>query len=159
VAQDFWASSGVRYLERGAAGLVATDAWLARFIEGDELQPPHDAGPRERLLHHHLLRNPLAPVDAHDLAAVEDTAHQVRRRVRPPLGQHPGVAFDVIAFEFGVYCRGPDLGCFGIDESVDLHHPVDRGGHVPPPTGEDHVVVLSAAVAVLRAASEGERGW
>ena len=72
MAQDFWASSGFRFLERGPAGLVATDAWLVRFIEGDELQPPHEAGPRERLLHHHLLRNPLAPVEAQDLAAIED---------------------------------------------------------------------------------------
>ena len=72
MAQDFWASSGFRFLERGPSGLVATDAWLARFIEGDELQPPHEAGPRERLLHQRMLRNPLAPVDAQDLAAIED---------------------------------------------------------------------------------------
>jgi hypothetical protein len=72
MAQDFWASSGFRFLERGTAGLVATDAWLVRFIEGDELQPPHEAGARERSLHHRLLRNPLAPVDAPELAAIED---------------------------------------------------------------------------------------
>ncbi len=72
MAQDFWASSGFRFLERRAAGLAATDAWLVRFVEGAELQPPHDAGPRERLLHHRMLRNPLAPVDAHELAAIED---------------------------------------------------------------------------------------
>jgi hypothetical protein len=72
MAQDFWASSGYRFLERGPAGLAATDAWLVRFIEGDELRPPHEAGPRERLLHRRMLRNPLAPVEAHDLAAIED---------------------------------------------------------------------------------------
>jgi len=73
VAQDFWASSGFRFLERGPAGLVATDAWLVRFVEGVELTPPHEAGPRERSLHHRMLRNPLAPVDAHELAAIEDS--------------------------------------------------------------------------------------
>src|SRR5260221_11080023 len=72
MAQDFWASSGFRFLERRAAGLAATDAWLVRFVEGAELQPPHDAGPRERLLHHGMLRSPLAHVDAHELAAIED---------------------------------------------------------------------------------------
>ena len=72
MAQDFWASSGFRFLERGPAGLVATDAWLVRFVEGVELTPPHEAGPRERSLHHRMLRNPLAPVDAHELAAIED---------------------------------------------------------------------------------------
>ena len=72
MAQDFWASSGFLLLERGPSGLVATDAWLARFIEGDELRPTHEAGPRELLLHHRMLGNPLAPVDAHDLAAIED---------------------------------------------------------------------------------------
>jgi hypothetical protein len=72
MAQDFWASSGFRYLERGPAGLVATDAWLARFIEGEELVPPHEAGPRERWLHQRLLRDPRAAVDPDALAAVED---------------------------------------------------------------------------------------
>jgi hypothetical protein len=72
MAQDFWASSGFRYLERGPAGLVATDAWLARFIEGEELAPPHEAGPRERWLHQRLLRDPRAAVDPDALAAVED---------------------------------------------------------------------------------------
>ncbi len=71
MAQDFWASSGFRFLERRAAGLAATDAWLVRFVEGAELQPPHDAGPRERLLHHRMLRNPLAPVDLYRRASVD----------------------------------------------------------------------------------------
>ena len=72
MAQDFWASSGFRFLERGRAGLVATDAWLARFLEGDELRPPHEAGPREHELHERLLRDPRAPLEAPALAAIED---------------------------------------------------------------------------------------
>jgi hypothetical protein len=72
VAQDFWASSGFATLERGAAGLVATPAWLARFLAADELMPPDDAGPRERALHERLAANPLAAVTAAELAAIED---------------------------------------------------------------------------------------
>ena len=72
MAQDFWASSGFHYLERSRAGLVATDAWLARFVEGDELRPPHEAGPRERNLHERLLRDPRAVVEPAALAGVED---------------------------------------------------------------------------------------
>jgi hypothetical protein len=72
VAQDFWASSGYRLLEHGPQGLVATDAWLALFLDGEELRPPAEAGPRERELHRRLVANPRAPVPATALAAVED---------------------------------------------------------------------------------------
>jgi hypothetical protein len=72
VAQDFWASSGFRVLERRAGGLVATDAWLARFLARDELAPPPEAGPRERELHARLAAAPRSPVDAADLAALDD---------------------------------------------------------------------------------------
>jgi hypothetical protein len=72
VAQDFWASSGFRLLDRGAEGLVATDAWLARFLEREELLPPPEAGTRERELHKRLSQDPRAPVPAAALAAVED---------------------------------------------------------------------------------------
>ena len=72
MAQDFWASSGFRLLDRSGEGLVATDAWLARFLERDELRPPDEAGPRERELHKRLAQNPRASVPAAALAAVED---------------------------------------------------------------------------------------
>ena len=40
MAQDFWAASGLRLLGRHAdGGLVATDAWLAGFLEREELTP------------------------------------------------------------------------------------------------------------------------
>jgi len=72
VAQDFWASSGFHLLEHREAGLAATDAWLARFLDRDELLPPPEAGPRERELHARLAGSPRAPVGAEDLAAIED---------------------------------------------------------------------------------------
>jgi uncharacterized protein DUF6352 len=72
VAQDFWASSGFRLLDRSGEGLVATDAWLARFLERDELRPPPEAGPRERELHKRVSRDPRADVAQAALAAVED---------------------------------------------------------------------------------------
>jgi hypothetical protein len=72
VTQDFWASSGFGLLGRSEGGLVATDAWLARFLERPELQPPDDAGERERELHKRLRSQPRAAVAAAALAAVED---------------------------------------------------------------------------------------
>ena len=72
MAQDFWASSGYRSLERGADGLRVTDAWLARFLDREELAPPADAAPHERALHAKLVREPRARIDAAALDAVED---------------------------------------------------------------------------------------
>lgn len=72
MAQDFWASSGYRLLERTEAGLVATDAWLARFAQRDELRPPDDAGPRERAMHARLATSPRAAVSRAALADIED---------------------------------------------------------------------------------------
>jgi hypothetical protein len=73
VAQDFWASSGFRLLERSPdGGLVATDAWLARYLEREELLPPPDAGPAERHLHARLVAKPRLRVDPAELARVED---------------------------------------------------------------------------------------
>jgi len=72
MAQDFWASSGYADLRRGAEGLAPTGAWLARFIDREELRPPHDAGPAEIALHERLHDDPLAAVSEADLAAIED---------------------------------------------------------------------------------------
>ncbi len=72
MGQDFWASSGFATLGHGAAGLVATGPWFARFLAGDELMPPDEAGPRERALHAKLAADPLAAVEPGELAAVED---------------------------------------------------------------------------------------
>jgi hypothetical protein len=72
VAQDFWASSGYRLLERAPEGLRATDAWLAAFLDRDELRPPEEAGPRERALHARIAAAPRAPVSPAELAALED---------------------------------------------------------------------------------------
>ena len=72
MAQDFWASSGFRLLDRSGEGLVATDAWIASFLERDELRPPPEAGPRERELHRRLTQDPRSPVPAAALASVED---------------------------------------------------------------------------------------
>jgi hypothetical protein len=72
MAQDFWASSGFALLEHGGAGLVATPAWFARFLERDELAPPEEAGPAERALHARLVADPMAAVGPADLGKVED---------------------------------------------------------------------------------------
>jgi hypothetical protein len=72
VAQDFWASSGYRFLDRRDGGLAATDAWLARFVARGELLPPEDAGPREKAMHARLSSQPGARVAPETLAAIED---------------------------------------------------------------------------------------
>jgi len=72
VAQDFWASSGYRLLRQDEAGLVATEAWLARFLDRPELAPPAEAGARERALHERLAAAPRASVAPAEVEAVED---------------------------------------------------------------------------------------
>ena len=72
MAQDFWASSGFRLLGRSDEGLAPTAEWIGGFLGSDELAPPDDAGPRERELHRRLTADPLSPVPAAALAAVED---------------------------------------------------------------------------------------
>ena len=72
MAQDFWASSGYRWLEHGLDGLVSTDAWLARFLDRDELRPPQEAGPRECAMHARLAADPRAVVADVALEAIED---------------------------------------------------------------------------------------
>ena len=72
MAQDFWASAGFGLLEARPEGLVATDAWLARFTAREELSPPPEAGPGERALHARLQADPRGPVEPRWLEAVED---------------------------------------------------------------------------------------
>ena len=73
MTQDFWAGSGFHRLERDASGyLVATDAWIAGFLEREELLPPEEAGPRERRLHARLSERPRLRIEPADLASVED---------------------------------------------------------------------------------------
>src|SRR5258706_6760777 len=72
MAQDFWASSGFSLLERGPEGLIATDAWLARFADRPELVPPAGAGPREVDLHRRLAGEPRAVVSTTLVDSLED---------------------------------------------------------------------------------------
>ena len=72
MAQDFWASSGYRLLERRDGLLVPTPAWLAHFLGREELRPPSEAGPRERAMHARLLRDPWAAVAPGTLEEIED---------------------------------------------------------------------------------------
>jgi uncharacterized protein DUF6352 len=95
VAQDFWASSGYRLLERRDGRLLATEAWFAQLLGREELQPPPEAGPRERALHARLAGNPLAVVAP---AAVEDLEDADARdnwreflRFRDRLRAHPSL--------------------------------------------------------------------
>ena len=70
--QDFWASSGYRLLERRDGRLVATEAWFAQLLRREELQPPPEAGPRERAMHARLAAQPFAVVAASTVDDIED---------------------------------------------------------------------------------------
>ena len=72
MAQDFWASSGYRLLERKGGCVVATPEWLAQFLEREELAPPPEAGPRERAMHARLSRDVMATVAQSTLDDIED---------------------------------------------------------------------------------------
>ncbi|MGE0357493.1 MAG: DUF6352 family protein [Burkholderiales bacterium] len=73
MAQDFWASSGFRHLERGPEGwLRPGDDYFRLFLARPELVPPPEAGPGERHLHARLLEKPRLALGAAELAAVED---------------------------------------------------------------------------------------
>ena len=93
MAQDFWASSGYRLLDRTPGGLVATDAWLARFLEREELRAPPEAGPRERALHARLAADPRANVTAAEIQSIEDADARDNWRAflafRERLAAHP----------------------------------------------------------------------
>lgn len=72
MAQDFWASSGYRLLERRDGCVAFTPPWLAHFLDREELRPPPGAGPRERGMHARLRRDPMAAVAAAAVADIED---------------------------------------------------------------------------------------
>lgn len=73
MAQDFWASSGFRLLDRGPEGwLVPGDGYLRHLLARPELAPPPEAGPGERRLHARLVDKPRLAIGAAELAAVED---------------------------------------------------------------------------------------
>ena len=72
MAQDFWAASGYALLRKGPEGLVANEAWIARFLDREELLPPAEAGPRELAMHARLKANPAAQVAPEALEAIED---------------------------------------------------------------------------------------
>jgi hypothetical protein len=73
LAQDFWASSGFRFLARGPEGWLSPgDDYLRLFLSRPELAPPPEAGPGERHLHARLGEKPRLAIGAGDLAAVED---------------------------------------------------------------------------------------
>jgi hypothetical protein len=70
---DFWLSCGHHLLDRDAGGgLVVTDEFLKAYFARPELAPPPEAGIVERTLHAALLADPRRPVDAQEIAALDD---------------------------------------------------------------------------------------
>jgi hypothetical protein len=73
-SRDFWFSCGHHLLDRDASGrLLITDEFLKAYLARPELVPPPEACAAERQLHHALLRDPVQPVAATQLAAIADS--------------------------------------------------------------------------------------
>jgi hypothetical protein len=70
--KDFWLSCGHHLLDRDQSGLVVTDEFLKAYLARPELVPPPEACVVERTLHAALLAEPRCPVDAAQIAAIED---------------------------------------------------------------------------------------
>lgn len=82
MAQDFWRNSGFHLLERDGAGrLRVTDDFLRAYLLRPEVRPVDESGPGEVALHKRLLADPRRPVDAADLAALEDEDARFNYRV------------------------------------------------------------------------------
>jgi Family of unknown function (DUF6352) len=72
-SRDFWLSCGHLLLDRDPFGrLRVTDEFLKAYLARPELVPPEDACAAERALHRALLRDPLQPVLASDIATIID---------------------------------------------------------------------------------------
>jgi hypothetical protein len=70
---EFWVSSGHLLLQRDAAGhLAITDEFLKAFYARPEAVPPPEACAAERALHARLMIAPADPVDAAEIAAMQD---------------------------------------------------------------------------------------
>jgi hypothetical protein len=71
--KDFWLSCGHHLLDRDdGGGLVVTDEFLKVYLARPELTPPPDAGVVERTLHAALIADPRRPVEAEEIAAIDD---------------------------------------------------------------------------------------
>ncbi|MGF1527627.1 MAG: DUF6352 family protein [Candidatus Competibacterales bacterium] len=69
---DPWPECGYRAVAATPEGLKPTAELMGHLWRRPELLPPPDADPREQALHHRLLADPLAPVDATTLEELPD---------------------------------------------------------------------------------------
>ncbi len=71
--KDFWLSCGHHLLDVGdGGGLVVTDDFLKVYFARPELAPPPDACVVEKTLYAALIAEPRRPVEADEIAAIED---------------------------------------------------------------------------------------
>jgi hypothetical protein len=72
-SNEFWLSCGHRLTERDEAGrLLVTDEFLKAYAARPELAPPPNACAAERGVHAAWLADPRCPIDAREIAAIED---------------------------------------------------------------------------------------
>ena len=70
---DFWDSSGIRLLDRDAAGRLAVgDDFLRAYFGRPEMRPVEESNEAERALHQALMSDPRRAVDPAELAALGD---------------------------------------------------------------------------------------
>ena len=75
--REFWVSSGHHLTQRADhGGLIATPELIMAWLARPELAPPEEACDAERALHAALLKDPMRPVSADDIAAMEDADAQ-----------------------------------------------------------------------------------
>src|SRR5258708_6423456 len=113
MAQAFWASTGFDLLGHEREGLVATDAWLAAFLERTELKPPAEAGAHELALHALVAGDARASVPSAMLAEAGGggAGRRVRASARPAVREvrRDRLCGDAALFSF----RRDELYCFG----------------------------------------------
>ena len=129
--QDFWPACGWRHLQTDAAGrLRPTAAWFGHWLDRPELALVAESCAFETTLHQALRADPLRPVPANDLAAVQDA--DARDNYRLFLALRDGVlaAGTLEAFYTGLFRhRAITLPPLFIDllAQAILRHLLDQG--------------------------------
>ena len=72
-SRDFWKSAGLHLVRTGASGwLEVTPDFLRAYFTRPEVHPVEESNAREIALHEALLADPLRPVTAQEIAAIDD---------------------------------------------------------------------------------------
>jgi Family of unknown function (DUF6352) len=112
--RDYWRRCGFRLLQRTGEGhLVVTDDFLRSLLERPELAPVAESCANEISLHHRLVEQPRAVLDAQQLAAIADedarANYAIWLRFRERLLAHPTLEASYVALFRGEGVDVPPL--------------------------------------------------